>query len=183
MQNLPALLAPYVRKINNMLSRGMVTMVNSGSKMQGLQIALQEDELKDDMEHFEQYGITSHPPAGAEALAAFLNGDRSHGLVIAVAHRAYRLQNLEAGEVAIYDDQGAKVHLTREGIVIDGGGKQLLITNTPTVRMETPMLEVTGDIQDNCDTNTRTMKGMRDRYNIHHHNETGSITQTPNEAM
>ena len=48
----------------------------------------------------------------------FAGGLRSHGLVIAVEDRRYRLRDLKDGEVALYDDLGQVVHLTRDGIRI-----------------------------------------------------------------
>ena len=78
------------------------------------------DEVRDDLEHVEPYGFTSEPldDEQPEAFAAFFGGDRSHGIVFCIADRRYRLTKLKAGEVALYDDQGQKVHLTRDGIVV-----------------------------------------------------------------
>lgn len=121
------------RAITNMLSRGSVTLANAAGKMQTLQVALLSDEAKDTVEHFEPYGFTSNPHPGAEVLAAFIEGDRSHGIVIAATDRRYRVQNLLSGEVAIYDDHGAVIKLTQSGIVINGGGFPIAITGAATV--------------------------------------------------
>lgn len=179
------LLAPYARRLGNLLARGVVSAVNAAKKMQSLQVRLLAGEVKDVVEHFEPYGFTAHPHAGAEAFAAFLDGDRSHGIVLLVADRRYRLKSFAPGEVAIYDDLGQKVHLTRAGIVIDGAGLPVTITNTPKVRMETPLLEVTGEIEDRCDSDGVTMEGMRETYNIHVHpeNDGGGPTDQPNQQM
>lgn len=117
-RQLKHLLSPIRRAIRLVLSRGVVTAVNAGLKMQGLQIKLYADEVKGGLEHFEPYGFTAHPHSGAEALGGFFAGDRSHGVVITVADRRYRLRELKAGEVAMYDDLDQVVHLTREGIRI-----------------------------------------------------------------
>ncbi len=94
-------------------------LVNSGTKMQTLQLSLLHNEVKQGVEHFESYGFTSHPLPGAEAITLFLNGDRSHGVTVVVADRRYRLQGLIAGEMAIHDDQGQKVHLLRDKVLIE----------------------------------------------------------------
>jgi len=122
-----------VRKIVNMLARGVVTLSNAAGKMQTLQVALLADESKDTVEHFEPYGFTSNPHSGAEALAAFIEGDRSHGIILACADRRYRIQNLAVGEVAIYDDHGAFIKLTQAGIVINGGSHPINISGAATV--------------------------------------------------
>lgn len=112
------MLAPYARRIGNLLARGVVSVVNASAKMQVLQVKLLAGEVKDGVEHFEPYGFTAHPRPGAEAAAFFFDGDRSHGIVVCVADRRYRLTGLQQGEVALHDDQGQKLHLTRDGIVI-----------------------------------------------------------------
>jgi phage baseplate assembly protein V len=112
------MIAPLARAIGNMLARGTLVLVNAASKMQTVQVRLLSGEAKEAVEHFEPYGFTACPHPGAEALAAFLAGDRSHGVVLTIADRRYRLQGLEAGEVALHDDLEQKVHLTRTGIVV-----------------------------------------------------------------
>lgn len=108
-----------MRAIQNIALRATVRLVNSATKMQTLQISLREGEVKDSVEHFEPYGFTSHAQPGAEALTLFFNGDRSHGVSICVADRRYRLKGLAEGEVALHDDQGQKVHIKRDRILIE----------------------------------------------------------------
>ena len=118
MSDLAKLLGPYARRLGNMLARGTVTLSNAATKMQTLQLRLLAGEAKDAVEHFEPYGLTSHPNPGAEAMALFLDGDRSHGVVVCVSDRRYRLRGLATGEVALYDDQGQSVRLLRGGVQI-----------------------------------------------------------------
>jgi phage baseplate assembly protein V len=102
-------------------------------------------EVKDGMEHLEPYGFTSCPHAGAEALAGFMGGDRSHGVVIVVSDRRYRIQELEPGEVAIYTDEGDKVHFKRGRVIAVETGT-LNITATDSVNFNTPKITQTGQI-------------------------------------
>lgn len=168
-------LAPYARRLGNLLARGVVSVVNAAAKMQVLQVKLLAGEAKAGLEHFEPYGFTAHPHAGAEALAVFLDGDRSHGIVIVTPDRRYRLTGLAAGEVALYTDEGDKIVMKR--------GNVIEITAATKVRMVTPLLEVTGEIKDRCDADGMTMEGMRQTYDIHTHNETQSVTLVPNQQM
>lgn len=105
-------------RIRLMLARGIIKLINDATGVQSLQVELLDDEVQDDVERLQEYGFTSAPHAGAEALVAFVGGLRSHGIVIGVEDRRYRLKFLAAGEVAIYDDLGQKVHLKRDGIEI-----------------------------------------------------------------
>lgn len=187
------MMRPLAQRIGNMVSRGVVSAVSAALKMQGLQVKLLAGEVKDGLEHFEPYGYTSHPKSGAEAVTMFLDGDRSHGVVIVVADRRYRLKGLAAGEVALYDDQGQKIHLTRSGIVVDGAGKPIAIQNTPSVTMDTPQVTMTGNLKVNgnivadgdiSDHGTESMAGMRGTYNSHTHNDPqGGTVGTPNQGM
>jgi phage baseplate assembly protein V len=112
------MLAPLRRRINNMIVRVVISAVSSAAKTQRVQIGALADEGKTDFENFEQYGYTSNPHPGAEGIGLFFMGDRSHGAVICVGDKRYRLTGLKSGEVALYDDLGQVVHLTRDGISI-----------------------------------------------------------------
>lgn len=131
--------------LNGLLARGVVALANSARKLQTLQMRLTAGEIKDGMEHLEPYGFTSCPLPGAEGLAAFLGGDRSHGVVVVVTDRRFRLQNLAPGEVAIFTDEGDRIHLKR-GRVIDIETGTLNIRATTAVNIETPLITQTGQI-------------------------------------
>ncbi len=170
------MLAPLARSVGNMLARGTLVLANSATKMQALQVRILDGEAKDAVEHFEPYGYTSKPHPGAEALLQFFGGDRSHGVAFMVADRRYRLTGLESGEVALFDDLGSKIVIKR--------GNVIEITATTKLRLVTPLLEVTGEIKDRCDTDGATMKGMRTTYNSHTHpGDSGGTTGTPNQGM
>lgn len=130
----------------NILARGVVALGHSASKLQSLQLRLLAGEVKDNVEHLEPYGFTACPLAGAEALAGFIGGDRSHGVVIVVADRRFRLQGLKPGEVALYTDEGDKFHFKR-GRVIDLETMTLNIKASDSVNFETPVIRATGRIE------------------------------------
>jgi phage baseplate assembly protein V len=170
------LMAPLARSVGNMLARGTLVLANATTKMQSLQVRILEGEAKDAVEHFEPYGYTSRPHPGAEALLQFFGGDRSHGVAFMVADRRYRLVGLDYGEVALFDDLGSKIVLKR--------GNVIEITATTKLRLVTPLLEVTGEIKDRCDSSGATMAGMRATYNGHTHpGDSGGTTGTPNQGM
>ncbi|WP_096314348.1 phage baseplate assembly protein domain-containing protein, partial [Escherichia coli] len=147
-------------------------------------VSLIAGEPKAGVEHLEPYGFTARANSGAEAVVLFPDGDRSHAVVVTVSDRRYRLKGLQTGEVAVYDDQGQSVTLTREGIVVDGAGKTITFRNAPKARFEMD-LEVTGQVKDLCDSSGTTMSAMRLAYNGHRHRENaqGSNTDKPDKAM
>lgn len=203
------MLGPLRRSIGNMVARGVVAAVNAANKMQTIQMRLMSDEAKSDVEHFEPYGYTSHPLAGAEGVVLFPDGDRSHGMLLVVADRRFRIKSLRPGEVAIHDDLGQKVHLTRDGIVVDGAGLPILFHNTPlytieadeivlrannitgeaaggVISMDSAVFQNTGEIKDRSESDGKSMEEMRNIHNIHTHNENNSAggpTNVPNQLM
>ncbi|MEZ5709733.1 MAG: phage baseplate assembly protein V [Blastomonas sp.] len=118
MIDLRHMIAPIEHRLRLMVSRAIVRMVDDMPRAQELQIDLMADEAQDGVERLQSYGLTAVPHAGAEAVLVCAGGLRSHGLVIAVEDRRYRLTGLATGEVALYDDLGQRVKLCRDRIEI-----------------------------------------------------------------
>lgn len=138
-------LGPIRRRLAHLVARAVVTLVNDAAKMQTLQLGLLADEALDGAEHWHPYGFTYKPHAGAEALVLAVGGHRAHSVVIACADRRYRLTALEDGEVALYSDEGDKIHLKR-GRVIDLVTETLNISAISAVNFDTPVINTTGQI-------------------------------------
>jgi len=172
----------FQRQLLSLICRAVVDSVKPGSKCQTVDVELLAGEQKGGIEHLEAYGFTSHAKPGAEALILFPAADRSHAVAVAVSDRRYRIRSLKPGEVAIYDDLGQSVTLTRSGIVVDGGGSTITFRNAPKARFEMD-IESTGQIKDHCDTTGVTMAEMRLTYNGHKHEENGNKTDAPDNQM
>lgn len=168
----------------NLIVRGRLTGADGSRKMRTIQAETMAGDLRDDVEHFEPYGFTSEPKVGAEPIVLSLDGDREHSIAICVADRRYRLTGLKSGEVAVYDDLGQKVHLTRSGIEIETA-KTLSITAAAGVKVTAPTAEfsgkvtVAGDIVGGAQIydSTGKMQSIRDTYNSHTHNGGSSPDQ------
>lgn len=131
-------LRPMAQRLQLMISRAVVALVGDGTRLQSLQVQLLAGEARSDVERFQQYGFTSHPHPGAEAVAASVAGNRDHVLVLAVDDRRYRLRNLAQGEVALYTDEGDRIVLKRGGVVE--------VHAATKVRLVTPLVECTGNV-------------------------------------
>lgn len=71
----------------------------------------------DEVPHWQPYGFQSRPKADAVAVLASIGGQADQQIAILVGDRRYTL-GLDEGEVAMADDLGNKVHLTRSGLVL-----------------------------------------------------------------
>lgn len=157
------LLAPLRTRIANLVSRAVVELIKDSTGLQVMQVSALDGETREALERFQQYGFTSVPLGGAEAVVLFVGGRRDHGLVLSVDDRRYRKKSLEAGEVAIYTDEGDYLLMSRGRIVeIQAGTK---------VRINAPIVEITGDL--NVSGTVSDMNGsmaeMRTKYNSHNH--------------
>lgn len=121
------------------VGRAVLAVVNDALKLQSVQVQLLEGEVRDDAEHFQHYGFTSVPFAGAEGIALAVGGSRDHVLMINIDDRRYRLKALQNGEVALYTDEGDKIVMKR--------GNQIEVTAGVKVTLVTPLVEATGNLQ------------------------------------
>jgi len=163
------------RQLKMMLGIGKVTGMNDDGPAQTLQFRNAMEVMKSS--RLADFGFSSGPPIGSDVLVAFLGGDRSSPVVLATNSKAYRHKGLNPGETVIYDQWGKFIKLTEDGIFVEANGKPVevaratvvTITGTEKVIADTPVLECTGDIIDNSETNRTTLKQLRDAYNGHDH--------------
>lgn len=183
------------RAVANLLAPGVVLLVDDAKKVQELQVGLLAGETRTGLRRLQGYGFSSHPLAGAEALAAFVGGNRDHGFVIALDDRRYRMK-LAVGEVSIFDDQGQKVHLTRAGIVIETA--QPITVKGSAITLDAPETTIKGNVivegavlaAGNVTAFTAAtavgMDTVKAVYNTHTHNENDAApgpTGAPNQAI
>jgi len=103
-------------RLRNVVRRGIISNVTVDSLAQTGQVTSVADDVRDGVEVFEQYGFTSSPPGTAECLLLNVGGDSSHTVAVAVGSRALRLA-VEAGEVAVYNEAGARLVLRSDGSI------------------------------------------------------------------
>ena len=111
-----AALAPIRDRLAMMVGRGVLAALEADGGLMKASVVGIDDEVLGERDYVLDYGVSTRPHPGAEALMLFLAGLRSNGMVVRLYDRRYTLM-LQYGEVAIHDDLGQKVHLTRDGIV------------------------------------------------------------------
>ncbi|MGS1116867.1 phage baseplate assembly protein V [Castellaniella sp. UC4442_H9] len=181
-------------RIMDFIARGTVALVDASRRLQALQARLTAGEVKDAVEHFEPYGYTSNPLAGAEAILAFVGGDRSHCVALIVADRRYRPTELQPGEVCLFTDEGDEIRFKRGRIISVIAGAKVDVTApeaafhcSAKVTLDTPLVHALGDFKADGQVSDAagSMQAMRDVHNVHDHteNDAGGPTDPPNQRM
>lgn len=159
--------------------RGVVTLVKAAGAIQLVQGEGVSGETLQGVEYFQHFGFTSNPPAGTMFVTIPLGGKTAHCVIVASENAASRLQDLQSGEAATYNAFGMKVHLTKDGIVVDGGGKPMAINNITDLNVDGNIV-ASGDISDQ---GNKSMAGMRSVFNLHPHAVSGSVAAAPEAPM
>jgi len=102
MNNFARLLAPLRRKIVLSIGRAVIAAIDDTTVLQTLQLRGLKDEVLDARERLQEYGFTSRPHPGADAIMVALGGNRTNTVVVAVDDRRYRLKLTDEGDVALY---------------------------------------------------------------------------------
>ena len=155
-----------IRAIQNrvmmIVGRAILEAVKDDEGIQKLKMSLLAGEDRDGMERFQNYGFTSNPLPGAEGVVVFPGGNRDHGLVIAIDDRRFRLKGLAQGEVALYTDQGDKIHFKRGGTIEVTASTEVKVTS-PKVSLGSGTLEAIlngATFKAFFDTHTHTTVGI-----------------------
>ncbi|MGX8940729.1 phage baseplate assembly protein V [Symbiopectobacterium sp. Eva_TO] len=184
-------LAMLQRGLSRLWSRVLVQRLDSTKACQTVDAGLLAGEVKHGVEYLEPYGFTSTAHSGAEGVALFLAGDRSHGIVINVADRRYRLKGLKSGEVAIYTDEGDSIVLKR-GRLIEATTETFILNAKNKVVLNTALIETPGAIKAEKSITSAaevqdkvgSLSTMRKQYNSHAHSgDSGGMTGTPTQGM
>ena len=110
-------------RIMNMASRGTTVEDDNSKGIQQAKIRGQHGEEIPKVQRWEQFGLTSRPPAGSDALILSINGTRDSAQMVAVSSPDSRLTDGAEGSTTLYDAAGNKVYLDNGGnIVIEGSG-------------------------------------------------------------
>lgn len=143
------------RFITMLAAAGTIKLVDDSGVVQTMQITLGTLETPDKVPRLAEYGLASNPPTDTDCLTIFFGGDRNNGVVVGTNDPDTRLKNLQPGESALYDDDGKRVWLKRDGVHIDAGGKDVFIENAANVTvtastkvvLDTPLVHCTGNVQ------------------------------------
>ena len=124
------LIAPIKRRVLLMVGRAVVRLVDDGPDRQLVQVVALDGEVLDRVERCQEYGLSSCPPPGSEAVLLSCGGMRQHPLVVSVEATEHRARGEgECGEVLIYTfmDRRAAGGVERHRIYLSGESSARLI--------------------------------------------------------
>lgn len=182
------LTATLHRRVMLMVGRAVLRATREDGGLLLAQLTALDGEVLDGVPVIQEYGFASRPQAGAQGVIACAAGNRRGAIVIATGDRRYRL-SLASGEVAIHDDQGQKVHLTRAGIEIESAlpvtvkGSAITLDGPVTVN---GALVATGNLTAFSGGTPVAMDAIKAAFNAHTHNENDLApgpTAGPNTAV
>ncbi len=176
------MLAPLHRRVMLLAGRGVVKLTDDAPKLQTVQLELLARDVRGRVERFQEYGFTSVPHPGAEAVVICIGGNRDHMIALATEDRRYRPTDLKPGQTMIYDSSGTRLLLGADGTVEILAAVKVTV-KCPLVRIE-GNLEVTGEIKDRADADGTTVEFVRNRFNQHvHSNPEGGNVGPANPQM
>lgn len=111
---------------NASATRVVLARVDDAAKMQAHQVTGLDGEQVERAEYFQPYGFTSVPPAGSEAVALPVGGDRGHLIILGASDRGRRKNGLKSLEVAVYNANGDAITL-KEGNEIETSTKKATV--------------------------------------------------------
>lgn len=102
------LLDPIRRRIALLLRRCVIDEVKDENPIQVMKLKLFKGEVRKGVERMQQYGVSSVPLKDCQALAACVDGECGHEIVILAEDRRYRPRKQKPGSVMIYSNANRK---------------------------------------------------------------------------
>jgi len=141
------------------------------------------------VELWQQFGFTSAPPQGTHAIVLPLGGRTSASVIVATEHTAFRLVLNQAGEAAIYNQDGDYVWLKRNGHIKVKAALNVTI-DAPTINATGNLavagnisaganITAVGSITDKLGSGGSSMDAIRTVFNGHNH----ASGPAPNQHM
>ena len=170
-------LRPLRNRVYMLISRAVIEMAKDEKGMQYLKLSAMAKEDRDDVERFQNYGFTSVPKEGAEAIVLCPQGNREHMVAIVVDDRRYRLKGMAEGEVAMFTDEGDVIHIKRGGHIEIKAADKVDIIGANEVSVDSASIKL-GKTAAEAVIKGTTFQGL---FNAHVHlsGPPGNNTSTP----
>ncbi|HGH3372456.1 TPA: phage baseplate assembly protein V [Kluyvera cryocrescens] len=172
------LLQQLARRLRLVVDRAVVRIVTDSLGRQNLQVQTLADATNDDVERFQQYGFTSFPPAGSEAIVLAVGGRRESMVAIAVEDKTCRPTGLDEGDVCLYHADGQSRIILKAGGVIEITGKAVNYTASDLFEINTAQLIIAGPAEFTEDVTVRGDINAKGKSFINHIHKDGDGEDT-----
>lgn len=172
------LVAPIKNRVMLMIARSVVQLVDDTTMMQIVQLGVQADVVRNNVERFEDYGKVSYPvPSNnTEALLVHVQGNTAHPIAVAIQDRTKRPKGkLAIGDTALYT--------AADGILVWLKANQMVeLGPTPTdfVALATPTKSVIMQLRTDVNALVTSVNALVTAHNTHTHTGTsvsgGAVT-------
>lgn len=127
---------PITHRVKHMVARAYLHQTDDQPVTQEMQVEISRGEVRDKVDRLQNYGFTSVPLEGAEAIVLSIGGDRGHPVVVVCDDERYRHKELQAGEVAIYHHQGDLIELLNDNVIHIKTAKKVFIESDDVVHVK-----------------------------------------------
>lgn len=171
------------KKLKSLVRIGKIALVSSG-KTQSLQVETTRGETLDNVKFIEPYGFTAVPLNGAETVVLNIGANGGNPVAVVAGGRLFRLQDLKQGEVALYTDEGDKIHLKRGHEIVLKTTK--FVIDADEIQMNgkvsiSKTLNVEENIKSKAEIADKTgnMTAIRSIFDAHTHKDSTNAPTTP----
>lgn len=109
-------------RIRLAIAKSLLKAVDDSKGLQIVRLQVLSDEDIEGIERLQSYGLTTNPPLNSEAIAAEVGGSRDNLVALVIDSAAYRVKNLESGEVVLYCQHGQTIKHDKDGDTLYDGG-------------------------------------------------------------
>jgi phage gp45-like len=97
-----ALIAPLRAQVEALVLKGVANLITETTKARLVQVTLRADDTPE-VQHWEPYGFTSRPAAGAEVLVCNVEGSPDNRVALLIFDRRHRPTDSDPLEVGLFD--------------------------------------------------------------------------------
>lgn len=162
-----------------MIGRGRILSTNAEGPLLKYQLSVSPKE-RPTIRRMTDFGFTSRPMKGADAVVVFVSGDRSNGMIIATNDLNHMFPLDADGESALFDAFGKSISLKKDGgIVIEAAGADVTVNGAANVvvhastriTLDTPEVHCTGNLKvdGTIADSVRSIEQDRTIYDSHTH--------------
>ena len=131
-----------------LIGRAILTAIDNSGETQRMQMTALKGETLDGVERFQEYGFEGYPKVDGktENIVLFFNGNRDYGVVIKSFNKSFRPKDLIEGEVCMYDWQGHRVIIKKDGTIkSEGNFFHMLAASEAFIKGTTAKVEMDKD--------------------------------------